>query len=551
MPTEDNESASKYVTDNVTLAQTVPHGPPSEISSVLLTPTTIDPWDRSPPPKPEADDYFDTQGRFNHGQRHQARGRAKRSTYSRDYSQSSIHSQILAAENASQSDIHDSGSLSPTTFSKDLSRISSHRQGTSSPRYETPIRSKTLSPNAAFGSTALRTASPATTALRRLSLSKKKHHGRGQRRKRTSNDRLETPDSITVRKASSAHHFNNALSNTMSGFPSNDAKVRPSGKQPQMAPPSVELVAFYSEHRPQAVGHYSSSGAIEPIAKMNDSRKNSVSQSSPFYNGRRQSKIADLAVTFADVHVALGTFSVDEASRRESISFQDVSPRVSAVQFRSRNSVHEVIWREDEMSSPSSVSSRSHGSSSPDGRSQFQTISALHPDNENSTDQLSRSSVQQGMGIPFMNSEQQLSADQTKASIFSFPWGKSVEGLDPTVKSDMNGSGKGSMRSSTGACSHSSAHVSFSPSGRALESNSDQCRTPIVDVDTHPGNSEGGRSPREHRRTLSKQNLKELNEENSSARGANDHSCNSPCLWEPGKTGSRLGVSSHQSRILH
>ena len=71
---------------------------------------------------------------------------------------------------------------------------------------------------------------------------------------------------------------------------------------------------------------------------------------------RSRSNTAGTALTVTDVYVAPGTFATAPRSRKSSIIASQVSRRISVVQFRSRNSVHEIIWREDESTSESTSS---------------------------------------------------------------------------------------------------------------------------------------------------------------------------------------------------
>ena len=70
-------------------------------------------------------------------------------------------------------------------------------------------------------------------------------------------------------------------------------------------------------------------------------------------NGKR-SPPASTVLTFTDTHVAPGTFTVDTRSRRASVASGFQSRRLSVVQLFSRDSIHEVIWREGESTSDSS-----------------------------------------------------------------------------------------------------------------------------------------------------------------------------------------------------
>ena len=188
-------------------------------------------------------------------------------------------------------------------------------------------------------------------------------------------DTLETPATITLRKASNVYEYTASPSTTsMSASLIRECEyTRPSGA------PASELLAFYSspilEKRPTLRSLPSPESAEAPrslraqstITVDMNSRSfrrgsKSVSQFSDISNARRCSMPVEAALTFADVHVAPGSFAVEPKSREQPLVPTETSRRISTVQFRSHNSIHEVIWREDETTSESSLTASSRAS---------------------------------------------------------------------------------------------------------------------------------------------------------------------------------------------
>ena len=181
---------------------------------------------------------------------------------------------------------------------------------------------------------------------------------------------LGTPATITLRKASNIY-TNSPISTSMS------ASLSHEGEQTRPADaPASELLAFYSSSTfgkapaladarfPESAGAHTSlrkQPAImfdsEPQFLRRDSK--SVSQINDISNARRYSIPAEAALTFADVHVAPGSFTIGAKSGEQSLVNGEFSRRISTVLFQSRNSVHEIIWREDETTSDSSLTTSS------------------------------------------------------------------------------------------------------------------------------------------------------------------------------------------------
>lgn len=86
------------------------------------------------------------------------------------------------------------------------------------------------------------------------------------------------------------------------------------------------------------------------------SRVKSLSRASFSITDRRHSSVAETALTITDFYPAPGTFAKPK-SRTNSISHNRATFRTSVVQLLSRNSLHEIIWREE--GTPSSEESSS------------------------------------------------------------------------------------------------------------------------------------------------------------------------------------------------
>ena len=184
---------------------------------------------------------------------------------------------------------------------------------------------------------------------------------------------LETPATITLRKASKVY-ATSPITTSMSATLDRECE-----HERVEDAPACELLAFYSSptltNKPTLSGLSSlesPEAAVSlkehPIitADMGSTRvqsdSRSVSQFSAMSNARRSSVPAEALLTFADVHVAPGSFAVEAKSRRQSLVPLEFNRRISTVHFLSRDSVHEVIWREDETTSDTSLTASSGAS---------------------------------------------------------------------------------------------------------------------------------------------------------------------------------------------
>ena len=184
---------------------------------------------------------------------------------------------------------------------------------------------------------------------------------------------LETPATITLRKASNVD-VANPLKTSMGASLSREQECERVADAP-----ASELLAFYSssasEKGPTPSDISSPKSAEAPRSPRQESaitfeveaqyvqrRSKSISRCNDVSNARRCSTPAEATLTFADVHVAPGSFANGPKSSKQSSLPAESSRRISIVQFRSRNSVHEVIWREDDTTSDSSLTASSRGS---------------------------------------------------------------------------------------------------------------------------------------------------------------------------------------------
>ena len=198
---------------------------------------------------------------------------------------------------------------------------------------------------------------------------------------------FETPATITLRKASDAYYVmigertgNGGTSSTASlSYP---PKSRPEPK------PSVALMNFRSERVSE---RKKSLWYSLPLLSNQDEdlegAKRESDQSSPAMNeaihdslsifGSLQgaSTVVEPATTYTDVHTAPQTFASVPFSSSSSSTASKLR-RTSTVHIKSRTSVHEIIWREQETSSGSS----SPGSENPVQKDKgTQTLGTITP----------------------------------------------------------------------------------------------------------------------------------------------------------------------------
>ncbi|KAL8825497.1 MAG: hypothetical protein Q9191_004382 [Dirinaria sp. TL-2023a] len=190
---------------------------------------------------------------------------------------------------------------------------------------------------------------------------------------------LDTPTTITLRKASDAY-FVVIEPKGVKGHSILDAQSRPREPTVESQEPSVALMDFRSERRfePRKSLWYS-------LPLLSDQSKPETSESVKCENVTVQADSptptpclpsiqprtlpTETAVTFSSVHPAAMNSPTKRRSRNTSVSSHQ--RRTSTVQIRSRSSVHQIIWVEDEKTTASSDSSR-------------ESISSIHTQNAGS-----------------------------------------------------------------------------------------------------------------------------------------------------------------------
>ena len=194
---------------------------------------------------------------------------------------------------------------------------------------------------------------------------------------------LETPATITLRKPSKKFAPIPITSSLSTSVINGDAY------KPDPLAPTSELLAFYatplvSRERPRRlsgplpkISDSSSSVQVDTPWKQDTSPPPELKKSTAiaqFNDIDCYSSPAENTLTFTDVHTAPGSFAVDSRSRKTSLAFPDSFRRISVVHFRSRNSIHEVIWREDEATSGSSFASDSSSPPNQESRAKSPTL---------------------------------------------------------------------------------------------------------------------------------------------------------------------------------
>ena len=637
LSTQHRALPPKLSADQFKSAQNTPHSLLESASSGLLSPVTLNPWNRSPPPRLHTNDYIGSKARWDHKKRHQAR-------HAREYHDSLKNNRVpipsldlIAQISRSECNMCETGSrrehsasISGRSSGKTPSRATSNDRPFNIRSWKSTPGDEAFLKKATFSEPVAPPESPAIIALRRLSqpslassillpgvvrrlsnavsatfnigttpstpksgaqspqdrctksllersnespnLRPAYRNGSAQRPMFT--DHLDTPASITVRKASNPYLFPaRPYENKLVVSPSD---LETQAGATQINPPSVELVAFYSEHRQGVSPQSGLAGCGLGVATsvIHENCRISMQRSPAFGHSRRQSGVADPAITLADVHIAPGTFLTNNTSSKASLAPPDIPQRVSAIQFRSRNSVHEVIWREDETTSISSHSCSSHGSSSPDRSAQFQTISPLSPDLDASASDPSRNPTGQGLHIPFLDPEQDLGSTQSQAKFFQFSWNRfkvfspdtktehtiiptesdsdvPYQSHDATISTTPEDSG--SQGRELGSVSIDPPHVASFPTLLDRQPIFECCRTPLTALeDPRAGRVEVRSLHKDRSKSLllSRKNPSDAGRAKLSIRRASDFVHPSPRLWEAGKSGSSIGISSHKCKPL-
>ena len=229
--------------------------------------------------------------------------------------------------------------------------------------------------------------------------------------------KLETPATITLRKASELCGATFAVSEYGLQTPDTSARVAidpQAAKSIADADPQDTTAGHPGVHAqsplespplPEA-GASPAVAASHVTAKPESNRERATTADRLLCarsGSSRQSAVADPAITFADVNTAPRTFSITAASQKSSLSPLAQLRRKSAVHIVSRSSIHEIIWNEDDSASGCSsddANSPPIGLQSTDAESRAADDDASHVSSTNSNI-LSRSML--GCGAPEMS----------------------------------------------------------------------------------------------------------------------------------------------------
>lgn len=252
---------------------------------------------------------------------------------------------------------------------------------------------------------------------------------------------LNTPAEITLRKASDASFPSPVLSLKHLGRSQTVGATL--DKSLQTSESTAELVAFYSQQKHEAK-QLQSFGLGSPvnISPIRDpdvtalsnvlarKRTDPIAQFSQNANFRRQSTVAEPTITFADVHIARGTFAVDPKSQKTSSLSPNSPRRMSVVQFCSRNSVHEVIWREDETTDGSSVACSSPDSIGSQPQQQLRQASDPYTENAGSRNQKLKVPTQKDNRLFPVAASLPTNLKQSHTNLFQWSWGRPASNLN-------------------------------------------------------------------------------------------------------------------------
>ena len=392
-------------TDHFRLARSVPHSTVTSVSSQFLSPPVSNPPSTSPPPRVEAEDYLTARADHRQKGKHKART-GHRFLDRRDQSEGTESGRrVLLSGSSSPSftlssvgpgeavnEKRPAGAESPRALSR---RKQSYPPASviNDPQQPTVLKIHALLGAKAEPKDDEPISSPASESLRRLSQSVDSRDSsklrrlsesfsatlgkiqpprfRDQAKKETQSSFVpETPATITLRKPSKGPYTPTNLSSQHVEKGSRSASLSEakvafselvSFRTTMLSPNQVETpTAPQPENkrtRSSTLG-FGSSGKSTPktLVQFDESPH------------RRRSPTATTVMTFADTHVVPGTFGT--GSRRASLVPGSPSRRLSIVQFKSRDSVHEIIWREGESTSGSSSSRKM----SPDRVEQYSTI---------------------------------------------------------------------------------------------------------------------------------------------------------------------------------
>jgi len=257
---------------------------------------------------------------------------------------------------------------------------------------------------------------------------------------------LGTPAAITLRKASNVYAPTPVMSSMAVSIVNEDIRKATPGA------PASELLAFYSTPtlmirgmkptKPTSPESKISPSSIttetfstpNPSAQLVQKESMSIVRFNKKPSVRRFSDPAEATLTFADVYVAAGSFAVEPNSRKDSLLPGEALRRISVVHFKSRNSVHEIIWREDETTSGSSLSSGSRASASPERHDGISRSGTPSPEERLKTSHVTnnRTKVQHGYLPPSPTTSSQLGKPQDR--LFQWSWRTLSSAAKDTLK---------------------------------------------------------------------------------------------------------------------
>ena len=389
---------------------------------------------------------------------------------------------------------------------------------------------------------------------------------------------LEIPATITLRKASAALVSHTVPETSQRPFSRPGNPYRPATSN-ESKPPFPELVAFRST---LLAGSDTRSTPSETTTDQEntvttvssnsqrraDKEKLKALISLDELKPRPRSNTAGTALTMSDVFVAPGTFAVGTKSRNMSVGSGQLSRRLSVVQFRSRNSVHEIIWREDESSSASCSSKNA----SPHSAEPLSPATSIGNQEAPRSSKMPRVQSFRHNGLPGPALGPSYEIDE---SMFQWSWGRQspFEGvqrddnvsqlLDPhrgpftsSTYSDTSISDKHSRRSPVARRSHrrsvsgGGSVVSFPP---LLERHctADWQKLPLVNIN-EPAAGRAQRDPSLSAgqgadiMTEGEQSLGELEQHETRTRRYSSGSYVPARTGESGRVGSSIGCSSRQ-----
>ena len=179
----------------------------------------------------------------------------------------------------------------------------------------------------------------------------------------------ETPATITLRKASGVHSNNLGKRSQRHGNPASAPIQTYSSALNEASNSSVGHPGAYTENAPttspnrsilegrRILSEAETRANIDVEFFGTPHRANTADRLCAFSGQQRHSLVVDPALTFADIQAGPRTFSVTTKSRKHSLLAKGALRRASITQICSRNSFHEIIWKDDD--TPSSWSSGS------------------------------------------------------------------------------------------------------------------------------------------------------------------------------------------------